>query len=87
MLAKGTALLCEGLKVNLGVTTLDLQTCGARCDGAKALADALVATSNLVDVRFGGNAIGNEGAMALASALPECAALVQLDLAGSDVDT
>lgn len=85
LLPKGVALLCEGLKNNSRLATVDLQTCGARAGGAAALADVIVGAQQLADVRFGGNMVGDEGAKALAAALLQCDCLARIDLAGNDV--
>ena len=75
---EGVGFLCESLKTNTTLETLDMHG-GAHdklgAEEAKIIADMLKVNAPLTDLNLRSNSIGIEGAKAIAAVLPRCVQL------------
>ncbi|KAF9201759.1 hypothetical protein BGZ59_002527, partial [Podila verticillata] len=82
---KGFGLLPEVIKINPGLTTLDLQRNSIGDRGAQALSEALKTNSALTTLFLYNNSIGDNGAQALSEALKTNSTLTTLSLESNSV--
>ena len=74
--------LCEALKQNTTVDSLNLSQCIAKDRGAIALADMLKVNNSITNINLAGNYIENAGALALADMLRVNTGLRNINLRG-----
>ncbi|KAF9378864.1 hypothetical protein CPC16_011079 [Podila verticillata] len=82
---KGFGLLPEVIRINPGLTTLDLQRNSIGDRGAQALSEALKTNSALTTLFLYNNSIGDNGAQALSEALKTNSTLTTLSLESNSV--
>jgi len=83
---EGVKFLAEGLRTVKHLEKLSLRGCGARWQGAEAVANALGQNDSVLELDFSRNGIGARGAKALvANGLSENTTLTKLSLAGDHI--